>query len=158
MCHGARSRTLLAILMMVLVSLPLASLAQSQDSDKDDKGKKKEEELPLKTAETIEFTTNEGTWMSLDISPDGQTMVFDLLGDIYTLPVAGGTAKRIIGGLSFESQPKFSPDGKMIALLSDRGGAENVWVAAPDGSNLKSLTTGRNQAFCSPSWTPTVNM
>ena len=63
----------------------------------------------LKTAETIEFTTDEVTWMSLDVSPDGRTIVFDLLGDLYTMPIGGGQATRIIGGLSFESQPRIRP-------------------------------------------------
>ncbi|HEY7546389.1 MAG TPA: amidohydrolase, partial [Blastocatellia bacterium] len=115
---------------------------------------KKEEELPLKSTEKIEFTTDEGTWMSLDVSPDGQMIIFDLLGDIYTLPVAGGEAKRIIGGISFESQPRFSPDGKKIVFVSDRSGAENLWTSDPDGSNPKALTSGRNQRFVSPAWTP----
>ena len=55
--------------------------------------------------------------MSLDVSPNGGTLVFDLLG-VYTLPLEGGEAKRIVGGMSFESQPRFSPDGKTIAFLS----------------------------------------
>lgn len=135
-----------------LLMLTAGVLAQEQQpsGDKDDK---KEEGLPLKPDGKIEFTTDEGTWMSLDVSPDGQTIVFDLLGDIYTLPIAGGEAKRIIGGLSFESQPKFSPDGKKIAFLSDRSGAENLWIADADGSNPKAITKGRNLNYCSPSWT-----
>src|SRR5262245_66175570 len=76
--------------------------------------------LILEKAETIEFTTDEGTWMSLDVSPDGKTIAFDLLGDLYTLPIDGGAATRIAGGMSFDSQPNFSPDGKTIAFLSDR--------------------------------------
>src|SRR5215471_11455173 len=125
-------RTILSLLIIVLVSLPFGALAQDpkqEDEKKDDSKEKKEEELPLKTDSKIEFTTDEGTWMSLDVSSDGQWIVFDLLGDIYTLPIAGGEAKRIIGGLSFESQPKFSPDGKRIVYLSDRSGSENVWTA-----------------------------
>jgi Tol biopolymer transport system component/imidazolonepropionase-like amidohydrolase len=114
--------------------------------------------LTLERASTIEFTTDEGTWMSLDVSPDGNTIVFDLLGDIYTLPVGGGTAKRIIGGISFESQPKFSPDGKTIAFLSDRSGVENLWIADADGGNPRPVSKDRPtydspQEMCSPSWT-----
>ena len=65
----------------------------------------KPEGLPLEVAEVLEFQVDEGTWMSLDVSPDGKTLVFDLLGDIYTLPLAGGEATRITSGMSFESQP-----------------------------------------------------
>ena len=67
-------------------------------------------------------------------------MVFDVLGDLYTLPIAGGTATRIVGGLSFESQPVFSPDGKTIAFLSDRTGVENLWIANADGSNPRAVS------------------
>ncbi|MCI0490164.1 MAG: amidohydrolase family protein [Blastocatellia bacterium] len=146
-------RASMALLMMLLVSVPLAGFAQDEKKD-EDKKEKKEETLPLKATGKIEFTTDEGTWMSLDVSPDGKTIVFDLLGDIYTLPATGGEAKRIIGDISFESQPKFSPDGKHIAFLSDRSGAENIWLSDADGSNPKALTKGRNQSFLSPSWTP----
>ena len=87
-----------------------------------------EKGLPLEATETIEFTTDEVTWMSVDISPDGTTLVFDLLGDLYTMPAAGGEATRIVGGISFESQPRFSPSGDAIAFLSDRSGVENLWL------------------------------
>lgn len=138
-------------LSLLLTSIPGGLAYEQQPEDKKDT---KEEELPLKAVEKIEFTTDEGTWMSLDVSPDARTIIFDLLGDIYTLPVGGGEAKRIIGGISFESQPRFSPDGKRVVYLSDRSGAENVWMSDPDGSNAKPLTKGRNQMFSSPSWTP----
>ena len=114
--------------------------------------------LILDKAETIEFTTDEGTWMSLDVSPDGRTIAFDLLGDLYTLPIDGGTATRIAGGMSFDSQPKFSPDGKTIAFVSDRSGVENLWIANADGSNPRAVTKDRPtqdrpEDMLSPSWT-----
>ncbi len=120
---------------------------------------KKPEGLALKTAETLEFETDQVTWMSVDVSPDGRTIVFDLLGDLYTMPAAGGTATRIVGGLSFESQPTFSPDGRTIAFLSDRSGVENLWIADADGANPRAVskderTNDRPQIMASPAWTP----
>jgi Tol biopolymer transport system component/imidazolonepropionase-like amidohydrolase len=134
------------------------SIADAQQQE--EKKEEKKEELILKPEGKVSFTTDEGTWMSLDVSPDGQTVVFDLLGDIYTLPIAGGEAKRIVGGMSFDSQPKFSPDGKSIAFTSDRSGAEQLWVCKLDGADPKPITKGRGQGmlyFLSPAWTPDGN-
>src|SRR5262245_22824575 len=113
----------------------------------------------LKTSETVAFTTDEVTWASLDVSPDGRTILFEVLGDLYTLPIEGGPATRIMGGLSFESQPTYSPDGKTIAFLTDRTGVENLWIADADGSNPRAVSKDRNtndrpQIMVSPAWTP----
>src|SRR6201984_793931 len=128
-----------------------------KEENKDDKKEEKKEEkkgLPLKSDRKIEFSTDEGTWLSLDVSPDGKTIVFELLGDIYTLPIEGGQAKLVDGGMAFDSQPKFSPDGKWIALLSDREGTENVWIMKADGSEPKQVSKDPNREFASPSWSP----
>ena len=118
---------------------------------------KKEEPLPLKASRKAEFATDQGTWLSLDVSPDGKTIVFDLVGDLYTMPFSGGEAKKISSGLAFNSQPRFSPDGKKIAFISDRGGSENVWTADADGSNTKQLSQDEQSEFASPAWTPDGN-
>ena len=125
----------------------------SKDEKKDEK-KEEKKGLPLKPDRKIEFSTDEGTWLSLDVSPDGKTIVFELLGDIYTLPIEGGQAKLVDGGMAFDSQPKFSPDGKWIAFLSDREGTENVWIMKADGSEPKQVSKDPNSEFASPSWSP----
>lgn len=111
------------------------------------------DDLPLKSTRHIEFDTTEGTWMSLDLSPDGRTIVFDLLGDLYTLSIDGGDARRLTSGLPFDSQPVYSPDGAFIAFLSDRSGAENLWVARADGTQARQVSfQGDHNTFISPEW------
>ncbi len=138
---------------LALSAGPIRAIQQDAQDPKSPEG------LVLKTAETIEFTTDEATWMSVDVSPDGRTIVFDLLGDLYTMPATGGQATRIVGGLSFESQPTYAPDGKTIAFLSDRSGVENLWIANADGSDARAVskdrkTDDRPQIMVSPAWTP----
>ena len=131
--------------------------AQEKKEEKKDEKKDEKKGLPLKSDRKIEFSTDEGTWLSLDVSPDGKTIVFELLGDIYTLPIAGGEAKLISGGMPFDSQPKFSPDGQWIAFLSDREGSENIWIMHPDGTEVKQVSKDPNAEFASPSWAPDGN-
>jgi Tol biopolymer transport system component len=140
----------------------VAASAQAIEQSKDDaKEKEKKEEpkkkaqgLPLKPDRTIEFSTDEGTWLSLDVAPDGKTILFDMLGDLYTVAIGGGDAKAITTGMAFDSQPSYSPDGKSIAFVSDRDGAENLWVASADGSAPRPLTKDKQSLFASPTWTP----
>ena len=110
-------------------------------------------ELPLEPTRTISFDTTEGSWLSLDVSPDGRSIVFELLGDLYTLPMAGGAATRITSGMAFDSQPRYSPDGSRIVFISDRSGDDNLWTVKADGTDAKALTKGKNQTYLSPEWT-----
>ena len=110
--------------------------------------------LPLKSARTHTFTTTKGTWISLDVSPDGQTIVFDLLGDLYTMPITGGKATRITSGMGYDAQPRFSPDGRKIVFVSDRSGGENLWIVNADGNDTTALTTGNNNQYVSPVYSP----
>ncbi len=121
-----------------LISIFFSEVIISQDLDV----KKKE----------IKFTTDEGTWISLDISPNDQTIVFDLLGDIYILPVNGGNAKLIVGGSAFHGQPKFSPDGKKILYVSDLSGSDELWTIDVNGYNSKQLTSIKADILLSPVW------
>src|SRR5690606_7298977 len=102
----------------------------------------------------VDFTTEEGTWMSVDVSPDGSRIVFDLLGDLYLLPIQGGEATLLRGGPAYETQPRFSPDGSRIAFTSDRDGLENLWVMDADGGNARQVTEERERQVSNPAWTP----
>ena len=106
------------------------------------------------TSKDIEFDTSVGTWMSLDLSPDGSTIVFDLLGDIYTMPATGGTATLILTGPAYESQPRFSPDGRRIAFSSDRDGLMNLWTMDLTGKDLRQISKEREREVSNPAWTP----
>jgi Tol biopolymer transport system component/imidazolonepropionase-like amidohydrolase len=110
--------------------------------------------LPITPERTLRFTTDEGTWMSLDVSPDGRTIVFDLLGDLYALPIAGGTATRLTSGMAWDGMPRWSPDGRSIAFISDRDGGDNLWLVNADGTGARRLTREVDNALSSPSWTP----
>jgi Tol biopolymer transport system component/imidazolonepropionase-like amidohydrolase len=113
-----------------------------------------QEGLPLKPTRTLEFTTNTGSWMSVDLSPDGQTLVFDLLGDIYTMPAAGGKATPLTQGMAIDAQPRFSPDGTRIVFTSDRSGGEGVWIMSLDKSDTTQITSGKRDKYDSPDWSP----
>lgn len=102
----------------------------------------------------LKLSTNEGTWMNLDISPDGKSIVFDLLGDIYIMNSNGGKAKILREGLPFEIQPRFSPDGKQISFTSDAGGGDNIWVMNTDGSDAKQITKENFRLLNNAIWAP----
>ncbi|MDF1504723.1 amidohydrolase, partial [Roseisolibacter sp. H3M3-2] len=110
--------------------------------------------LPLTPSRPLKFTVEEGTWLSVDVSPDGRTLVFDLLGDLYTMPVGGGAATRITSGLAFDAQPRWSPDGTRLAFVSDRDGSDNLWTVAADGRDARQVTRVERTQFLSPAWTP----
>jgi len=105
----------------------------------------------------FDLKTSEGTWTSVDISPDGKTIIFDMMGDLYTIPAEGGKATQITRGLAFDQQPRFSPDGKKILFISDKSGAENVWFIDTDKKDTVQLTKEVNQNFTSAVWTPDGN-
>ncbi len=137
-----------------LVYVAAASAQTAADSDSSAAEAEKSKSLPLITTRTLAFTAEEGTWISLDLSPDGRTIVFELLGDLYTLPVEGGTATRITSGQAYDMQPRYAPDGSQITFVSDRNGSENLWIAESEGGDPHALTTGERENYMSPVWTP----
>src|SRR3954451_20534744 len=110
--------------------------------------------LPMTPTKALKFTTDEGTWLSLDVSPDGRNIVFELVGDIYAIPIDGGKATRLTSGQMFDAQPHYSPDGKSIVFVSDRSQSDNLWVMNADGTSPHALTRENDQKFQSPAFTP----
>lgn len=104
--------------------------------------------------QTVPIDTTTGTWMNLDVSPDGKEIVFDMLGDIYAVPIGGGEARSLTTGIAWDMQPRFSPDGKKIAFTSDRGGGDNIWVIDRDGSHPQQVTKESFRLLNNPTWTP----
>lgn len=102
----------------------------------------------------VRFDTDQGTWMNLDVSPDGEQIVFDLLGDIYRISIDGGEAELLSGGPAFDMQPQYDPDGETIAFISDRGGGDNIWLMDADGSDRRAVTEESFRLLSSPAWTP----
>ena len=145
-----RSAALAAFLFACFACLSTSSSVAQEDSTGD--------EWDVTAAhgptETVRFTTTEGTWITVDVGPDGETIVFDLLGDLYTMPVSGGTATRITSGPAYDVQPRFSPDGTRIAFTSDRDGGDNLWTIAADGSDPQQVSDESFRLLNGPAWTP----
>jgi Tol biopolymer transport system component/imidazolonepropionase-like amidohydrolase len=141
------------LVLLAIFSITFVSFAQKKTAKK---SKKWDVNNPHKDWKYNSFNlnTNEGTWMNLDVSPDGKTIVFDLLGDIYKMPISGGKATILRAGLAYEVQPRFSPNGKYISFTSDAEGGNNIWVMTADGKNAKSITKEKYRLLNNAVWTP----
>lgn len=120
--------------------------------EKPDDEKKWDVNNPPGEFTTAKIETNSGTWMNLDLSPEGKTIVFDMLGDIYTMPVSGGMAQNITNSIAWDMQPRFSPNGKQIAFTTDQGGGDNIWTMAIDGTEQKQVTKEKFRLLNGAAW------
>lgn len=141
---------LATVLAALLINMPVN--AQSDDKTKEEKW---DVNAPKgATINQVPINTDEGSWIDVDVSPDGNSITFALLGDIYTMSMSGGTPTRIAEGLAWEVQPRFSPDGSRIAFTSDRGGGDNIWIMNRDGSDKRQVTKEDFRLLNQPSWSP----
>ncbi|NER15524.1 amidohydrolase family protein [Leptobacterium flavescens] len=138
----------------VCLLLSFSLVFAQEDEKKKDSTKKATKELPLEPERKVSFTTNQGTWLSLDVSPDGKTVIFDMMGDIYSIPITGGKAKKITEGIAYDVHPKYSPDGKSIVFISDKSGSDNIWTMELDSKEKKQITKDNNQNYFSADWSP----
>ena len=148
-----------SLLTMLLIMTGLSANALSQDNKTEPdttKEKRDNGDLPLGPGREFSFNLDEGSWIALDVSPDGETIVFDFLGDLYTIPITGGEATQITSGMQFDSQPRFSPDGTKVVFISDASGGEGVWTIDLSSEDMekKQITKGKNNEYQSPEWAP----
>lgn len=138
---------------LVLVPLTASTLGAQEESEKWDVTAARGDFYE------VDFTTEEGTWMSTDVSPDGRWIVFDLLGSVYRIPMSGGEAELLTrdAGVSVGYHPRYSPDGETIAFVSDRGGQNNLWIMDADGSNPRLVYEDESTKIFEPTWTPDGN-
>ena len=134
-----------AAILSFALAVPVAQEAEDSADSPD---------LPLEPARTLSLDTDEGTWISVDVSPDGETIVFDLLGDLYTMPFAGGDATPLTEGMAYDSQPRYSPDGSRVVFVSDRDGSENLWLIDVESNATRQVTNAPANNYESPEWLP----
>ena len=134
--------------------LPLPSATTGAVADYQGAGAEQSVMAPSGITRVIDFRTDQGTLMSVDLSPDGRWIVFDLLGHIYRMPAAGGAAQCLTqgSGVALNMHPRFSPDGREIAFVSDRSGQANVWIMAADGGNPRPLYLDLEHRYATPLW------
>lgn len=141
-------------LVVSLWGISLSANAVTEKLSADKESKKWDVNNPPYATRDIPLDVTSGTWMNLDVSPDGKEIIFDMLGDLYRMPITGGEAKPITSTISWEMQPRFSPDGKSIAYTSDAAGGDNIWVMDADGNNARAITSESFRLLNSPAWSP----
>ncbi|NNF14219.1 MAG: amidohydrolase family protein [Gemmatimonadetes bacterium] len=150
---GSSMRMRWSLAFLAALALATTGVSAQDTDDVDPETKRLMEGLPLQPTRTLQGTFTEGSWISLDVSPDGETIVFDFLGDLYLMPFSGGRAEPLTQGMAFDGQPRFSPDGETVVFVSDRSGGDAVWTISVDGSDTTRITRGENSAYQSPEWT-----
>ncbi|MBI3950708.1 MAG: PD40 domain-containing protein [Acidobacteria bacterium] len=157
--NRSRRGIICLVLLFLIGAMSLTTWASAQQPSGAAESKKEEEKKwdvnnPPGPQDQVTIDTDEGTWISVDVSPDGNEIIFDLLGGIYTIPIAGGEAKSLTSGVAWDMQPRYSPDGHTIVFTSDRAGGDNIWIMNRDGSNPTQVTKESFRLLNSPVWMP----
>lgn len=153
--------TRLAVVVYLFAGLLLTTDLIAEDSDP--KGAGWNVESPPGPVFEQDIDVTEGTWINLDVSPDGKQIVFDLLGDLYLMPIEGAhgnqSPTKLTSGIAWDMQPRFSPDGKTIAFTSDRTGdnkksGDNIWTISVNGTELTQVTNETYRLLNGAAWSP----
>ena len=138
----------------VLLLFGNAAFAAPENENAEEKKNAWSVSAPPGERRDVSIDTRSGTWMSVDVSPDGKRIAFDMLGDIYDLPIEGGKARALASGMAWDMQPSYSPDGKWIAFTSDRAGGDNLWIMDANGGAARQITKESFRLLNSPVWHP----
>src|SRR5680860_42196 len=141
---------LMNIVLLVVFVLGLNIPSNAQNAENESSGK----DLPIEAARTVHLNKNEGTWLSLDVHPNGQKIIFDYMGNLFELPIGGGDATQLTHGMGFDSQPQYSPNGNKVAFISDRNGGENIWILDLQTMQAEQRTEGKYYRMQGPTWSP----
>ena len=141
-------------LAVLLLSGTAAAISAQTTKPDEDKKNAWDVSAPPGERRDVPIDTRSGTWMSVDVSPDGKRIAFDMLGDIYELPIEGGEARALASGLAWDMQPRYSPDGKWIAFTSDRAGGDNLWIMDASGGGTRQITKETFRLLNNPVWHP----
>ena len=95
----------------------------------------------------LEYTAQEGTWISVDVSPDGERVAFDLLGHVYEMSIDGGDASQLTHGRSWNMFPRYGPAGDRLLFTSDRSGSNDLWIRDLATDSLSNVSEMENPVF-----------
>ena len=137
-----------------MAASPSLSFSRPQVGWRGQEDEDRNEDLPLPGDRLVPMDMTEGSWISLDVSPDGERIVFDYLGDLFTIPIGGGDGTQLTSGMAFDAQPRFSPDGTRIVYSSDHDGGQNIWIRSLDGSDTTQISRGSANRAESHEWLP----
>lgn len=141
-------KRILFSVLSIFVLLGFHSISFAQQSEPSHK------DLDITPDRTVAINSNEGTWMSLDVHPNGEKVIFDYMGNLFEMPIEGGDANQLTRGMGFDSQPVYSPNGNKVVFVSDRSGGENVWILDLETNEVEQRTEGKNYRMQGPTWTP----
>ena len=149
--HNSISR-FVPLFLSVLLSLIMFNDAMArQDAGESEPSHK---DLPLEPDRSVSLSIEEASWISLDLHPTGEKIIFEMMGNLFELPVTGGEATQLTHGMGFDTQPVYSPDGTKVAFISDRSGGDNLWILDLETMETTQRTSGNNYRMQDPVFTP----